>query len=115
MSKFDEQDFLHQTITKDSDGKLNHYRDLLNALESDKNFQELRTHFHVPIFVKDYGLLSSTQEDIIKVLKLIQQQFVTDMLEVETYTWDILPTDLKLELNESVVRELKWVKDTFRA
>jgi hypothetical protein len=30
-------------------------------------------------------------------------------LEVETYTWNILPKPLKINLNESICKELEWV------
>jgi len=32
-------------------------------------------------------------------------------MEVETYTWEVLPDALKLPLPESIVREMLWVKD----
>jgi hypothetical protein len=30
-------------------------------------------------------------------------------MEVETYTWEVLPDKLRLPLKESIVRELQWV------
>ena len=33
----------------------------------------------------------------------------TGHLEVETYTWQILPEGLKQELDQSIIRELEWV------
>jgi hypothetical protein len=30
-------------------------------------------------------------------------------MEVETYTWEVLPADLKLPMDRSVSRELQWV------
>jgi hypothetical protein len=31
-------------------------------------------------------------------------------MEVETYTWEVIPPQLRLPLQESIVRELQWVK-----
>ena len=36
---------------------------------------------------------------------------VSEHLEVETYTWDVLPEGLKQELSESIVRKLQWVQE----
>ena len=33
----------------------------------------------------------------------------TTHLEIETYTWDVLPAGLKLDLGESIAREYDWV------
>jgi hypothetical protein len=35
----------------------------------------------------------------------------TKHLEVETYTWEVLPSELKLPLQDSIIRELQWAKD----
>ena len=36
----------------------------------------------------------------------------TDHLEVETYTWDVLPENMRTDIVTSIVRELQWVIDT---
>ncbi|MFT6371125.1 MAG: hypothetical protein ACJAWH_002210, partial [Maribacter sp.] len=36
---------------------------------------------------------------------------VSEHLEIETYTWDVLPADLKEDLTQSIIRELNWLKD----
>jgi hypothetical protein len=36
----------------------------------------------------------------------------TTHLEIETYTWDVLPGGLKLDLLESIGREYEWVLGT---
>jgi hypothetical protein len=32
---------------------------------------------------------------------------------VETYTWEVLPQELKLDLKSSIQRELEWVRKVF--
>ena len=85
----------------------------LSELPVNTNFSELRAHFHVPVFVYDYGLLQSTQSQTQAVIKLLAEQMITRHLEVETYTWMVLPDELKLELSASIVRELEWVIEEF--
>lgn len=106
---FNEPVYLHQVIARQPAGQI-HYPDLPQALEAAAPATEWRSHFHVPVFLEQYGLLGSTREDIQTVLTLQRQQPFTTHLEVETYTWDVLPTDLKLPVAESIARELNWVK-----
>ena len=113
---FVESTYLHQVMEKDQQGHFHHYNDLPAALENINKPEatEWRTHFHVPVFLKNYGLLSSTQEDILKVLSLLKRESVTRHLEVETYTWEVLPQDIQLNLADSIIRELQWVRDRFQ-
>ena len=112
LSPFVESTYLHQVVEKNSEGELTHYPDLPQALEKIDNpaAKEWRTHFHVPVFLDRYGKLESTQDDILDVLKYLKNEKVTNHLEVETYTWEVLPKDIQLELVDSIVRELQWVK-----
>jgi hypothetical protein len=112
LSKFDEPTYLHQVIAKCNDGSLIRYPDLSEALADahHPDVTEWRAHFHVPIFVEDMGLVKSTQTDITEVLSLQKNNPFTNHLEVETYTWGVLPSSLKIPLNESIIRELAWVK-----
>ncbi|GGG93152.1 metabolite traffic protein EboE [Pedobacter zeae] len=112
LSRFDEPTYLHQVIARKNNGTLLRYPDLAEALAAagDVSVEEWRAHFHVPIFVEDMGLIQSTQSDIAEVLNLQKESSFTAHLEVETYTWEVLPTTLKAPLNDSIIRELAWVK-----
>ncbi|HMF70449.1 MAG TPA: metabolite traffic protein EboE, partial [Flavitalea sp.] len=111
FEQFNESTYLHQVIALQKNGELKKYRDLPEALlqAGDLSTTEWRSHFHVPLFVGSYGALHSTQEDIMNVLDLHKQQAFTRHLEIETYTWDVLPDALKLPMAESIIRELEWV------
>ena len=111
LESFNESTYLHQVIEKNDTNQLIRYTDLPLALE---NFhtpgnKEWRLHFHIPIFQNRYRKLHSTQEDILKVLEILKNNPVANHLEVETYTWEVLPEDLKLDLSSSIQRELEWV------
>jgi hypothetical protein len=111
FEQFNESTYLHQVIALQKNGDLKKYRDLPEALQQsgDPLTTEWRSHFHVPLFVENYGVLQSTQQDIIKVLDLHRQHPMTRHLEIETYTWDVLPDALKLPMTESIIREMQWV------
>ncbi len=114
---FAESTYLHQVIEQDKDGKLKQFTDLPEALDQlqETKAQEWRTHFHVPLFTSEYGGLQSTQDEIKEVLWLMMQQHVTNHIEVETYTWEVLPEGLKKDLSTSIRRELEWVLQTINA
>ena len=111
LSPFNESTYLHQVTMQDQTGNLAYFPDLADGLAQleDLKWEELRTHFHVPIFAEDYGLLESTQDEIVKTLALWNRLPFTQHLEIETYTWEVLPSDLKLDLRDSIEREMRWV------
>ena len=113
FEKFNEPTYLHQVVAKKSNGGLIRYPDLPQALADieNKEIVEWRAHFHVPIFEEDLGFLQSTQKDIVTVLDLQKKLRLTTHLEVETYTWDVISDALKLPMQQSIIRELEWVKD----
>jgi hypothetical protein len=113
FSRYNEKTYLHQVVAQKFDQSLIRYRDLPEALENTHNqdVKEWRAHFHVPVFAQDLGLLQSTQEDIIEVLKIQKNNAFSAHLEVETYTWEVLPELLKVPISESIIRELNWVKE----
>lgn len=113
FANYNEPTYLHQVVARKDDGLLIRYRDLPEALSDYINplVREWRAHFHVPVFIKELGLLQSTQEDISEVLKIQKNMPFTEHMEVETYTWEVLPEALKAPIGESIVRELNWVKE----
>jgi len=112
FAEFNEPTYLHQVIAQKNNGNLLRYRDLPPALAdtNDTDVKEWRAHFHVPIFESNFGLLQSTQSDILDVLKLQDEQQLCQHFEVETYTWGVLSDELKLALPASISRELLWVQ-----
>jgi hypothetical protein len=114
LAQYNEPTYLHQVIAKLKDGSFQKFRDLGEALIGfHSNIETWRVHFHVPIFLEKYGLLSSTQSDIIETLRLQKDSPFTNHLEIETYTWGVLPDEFQAPLNESIIREINWVKGLF--
>ncbi|WP_400261454.1 hypothetical protein ACFX5U_16240 [Sphingobacterium sp. SG20118] len=114
FQKFNEPTYLHQVVALKSDGQVIRYSDLTPALADFDHHDVIqwRAHFHVPISVQDIGALQSTQQDIIELLELQKSEPFTDHLEVETYTWEVLPEQLKIPIAESISNELEWVIKT---
>ncbi len=113
---FNESTYLHQVIARDKEGSLHQYRDLPQALPHmlEPAIEEWRTHFHVPLFAERYQHLQSTQSDIEAVLDIIKEIPSTRHLEVETYTWEVLPQELREDLTLSIGRELEWVMERLK-
>ncbi len=117
LESFDEPVYLHQ-VTRLTDTGVATYNDLpafksalAKASGTDRIWNsEFRAHFHVPIFASGYETLEATQNEIIEVLEYLKHHPVANHLEVETYTWEVLPAGLKENLQKSIVRELHWLK-----
>lgn len=111
FATFNEPTYLHQVVALKKDGTLIRYPDLPPALaDSDQEeVVEWRSHFHVPISIKEIGPLHSTQDDIVTLLSLQKAKPFTNHLEIETYTWEVLPEQIKLPIAQSISKELNWV------
>jgi hypothetical protein len=81
------------------------------ALADSRDAREWRVHFHVPIFIEHLGAFTSTQFFVREFLALHRAQPVSQHLEVETYTWDVLPERYRRDgVVGGIVSELDWVK-----
>jgi len=113
LEQFTDDVYLHQVIERRAD-KIRRFLDLpeaLATLPSGASDREWRVHFHVPIFHTDLGTFSSTRSMVEQALNRQRQTPISKHLEVETYTWDVLPPDMKaLPIEEAIGRELLWVK-----
>jgi sugar phosphate isomerase/epimerase len=113
LNAFAEGTYLHQVVTRAAGGTLTRYVDLPDALAqaSASPAEEWRVHFHVPIFEADIEPLGTTQDFLAEILALHRDTPISPHLEVETYTWDVLPPALRgMPVDEAIARELQWVK-----
>ena len=108
LAPFHDDVYLHQVVAR-TGNTFARYVDLPDAMTSgDAN--EWRIHFHVPIFRAELGRFASTQPWLAELLALHRQRAVSTHLEVETYTWDVLPPEYRDEpIADAVARELRWV------
>ncbi len=112
LSAFDDGVYLHQVVQQHN-GRLTRYVDLgpaFAALRAGNAGGEWRVHCHVPIFLEVAGTFHSTQPTLKGALACTKAGFVAPHLEVETYTWDVLPAMLRQESRAAAIaRELEWV------
>ena len=104
--------YLHQVVEQGD--SLRRFPDLGEALQTADAAcsREWRIHFHVPLFTAQYEGFESTQDYVRQVLKAVLHTNATRHLEIETYTWDVLPAGLKRDLHDSIAREYDWVLDS---
>jgi hypothetical protein len=109
--------YLHQIVTRDENGTRNICRDLPEALAefSISHFpspvsEEWRIHFHVPLHAPMIPPFENTNDHLLGVLDLLAENPQTcSHLEMETYTWEVLPPELKTQnLVEQLAAEYKW-------
>ncbi len=113
LASLDNGVYLHQVIERDADGVLRRFPDLDEALaaSADSRPREWRIHFHVPLFTEQYGIALATQAENRSLIALVASEDITQHLEIETYTWNVLPARLKTDLLTSIDREFRWVLD----
>lgn len=128
---FAEDRYLHQTGVLDAAGNFRLVEDLprwladLEAAEQrpeppgprrgkpdPRQDRHLRIHFHVPVFRRRLGQLSSTQPAILECVQALNQTAApefTGHYEVETYAWSVLPENLRPKsLAQGIAKELDW-------
>lgn len=114
LNQFNEPRYLHQVrLRRKEDGKIFSFTDIepaKNFLTNNPNFQGLlRTHFHVPIFAELALPYRTLQTEIQEVMAFYKENNESCWLEVETYTWEVLPSELKKSLPENLIQELQYI------
>ncbi len=117
LRSFDDPVYLHQVVQRRHE-RLDRFADLPaalasldDALDDPLGEREWRVHFHVPIFLAELAPFASTQPFVREVLAIHRARPVSSHLEVETYTWDVLPEPFRSgSVDEAVARELSWVR-----
>lgn len=108
LKRFQESCYLHQTVGLKGDGRLLRYDDLDQAIgAAPEDVEEWRVHFHVPVFMEKTGECDSTRFFLEELLPLLPADLP---LEVETYTWTILPAELQNgTVTDCLIEEIDWV------
>lgn len=105
--------YLSQTCQR-KDGRTTWFLNLEDAFDDwyrNPGPREWRTHFHVPVFLTDLGAFGTTRFALEQALAVHRKAPLSQHLEIETYTWDVLPDHLKTgDIVEYVCREIDWVK-----
>jgi hypothetical protein len=116
LGAFAEPRFLHQT--RAADGRA--WDDLDEALTAGGP-GPWRVHFHIPLHAKPEPPLTTAHDTLLDTLGVLLggPAALVDHLEVETYTWDVLPTEHRprgeATLIDGIADELAWTRDRLLA
>ncbi len=110
LQPFVDHVYLHQVIARTAEGGLRRYKDLPLALGKNEPAAEWRIHFHVPLYAEVQKPLATTIDHVVGVLDwLAATPRACSHLEMETYTWEVLPNHLRsADLVDQLTREYKW-------
>jgi sugar phosphate isomerase/epimerase len=116
LGRFADDVYLHQVVERDdATGALARYADLPDALAAAEGAaprpRTWRVHFHVPVFATELGRFGNTQAFLRELLAAARGGTPGAHLEVETYTWDVLPAEHRTTtVDAAIARELAWVR-----
>jgi hypothetical protein len=110
LKKFSDDVYLHQVVAREASGRRAIFRDLPDALASPPGtghqpaLEEWRIHFHVPLHAPAMPPFANTNDHLLGVLDMLAgNPKLCSHLEMETYTWEVLPPELQ---TQSVVDQL---------
>jgi hypothetical protein len=109
LAGFADDVYLHQVIARTADGGQLSFKDLDQALASKPACEkpettEWRVHFHIPLHAPATNWYENTTDHVLGILDWLRlNPDQCAHLEMETYTWEVLPPGLK---NRSVVDQL---------
>jgi hypothetical protein len=115
LACFQEDVYLHQVVMAEEGEIIRRHKDLDLALahaetHPDELGDEWRIHFHVPLHASPGNGLGDTRDHVEGTLDLISAKpALCRHLEMETYTWEVLPEQLRSDdVVEQIIREYDW-------
>ena len=115
LHAFAEDTYFHQVVARSADGKITRYRDLDVALARHNQLppalsEEWRIHFHIPLHSPPTAIFDTTSDHLCDALDWLRQHpGLCSHLEMETYTWEVMPPELKKRsVVDQLVAEYEW-------
>ena len=114
LASFVEPTYLHQVVAAERGIVRQRFADLPEALaaaaaQPPGADTEWRIHFHVPLHAAPAAPLGDTRDHLLGTLDwLAAHPASCRHLEMETYTWAVLPPELQQPVEEQIVREYEW-------
>ena len=113
VMRYNDGVYLHQSIVRRGENLSRHVDlpDAVTAFGEGQADGEWRIHCHVPVFLADLGEISSTRSDLVATLAALRQRTRSSHLEVETYTWDVLPDNIRTgSKSADIAREIAFCR-----
>jgi len=122
LGDFTEDTYLHQVVIRSGqDLPLQRFRDLPDALEFAGKQpgplgDEWRVHFHVPIHAQPEMVFGDTRDHIEDTVAWLKANpTACQHLEMETYTWEVLPENLRAgSVVDQLENEYDWCLGALR-
>ncbi|MBW3543668.1 MAG: metabolite traffic protein EboE [Planctomycetes bacterium] len=116
LARYAEPRYLHQTFARTASGEVLRALDLTAELartphDRFRDARMWRIHFHVPVDAERLGPLSTTRSELRRALAAVAKLDYAPHLEVETYTWEVLPGGDRVDLVEGLTRELAATRE----
>ncbi|HEY2587862.1 MAG TPA: metabolite traffic protein EboE [Tepidisphaeraceae bacterium] len=116
LRRYVEPRYLHQTFARSADGRIFRAIDLTEQLASEPSEDFLsadvwRVHFHVPVNAERLGPLGTTRASLHDALSAVATLPYAPHLEVETYTWEVMPGAGPADLVGGLTQELVATAD----
>jgi hypothetical protein len=128
LATFADDVYLHQVVVRHANGSRVVYLDLDDALACEHptgethleataqsalttpHSDQWRVHFHVPLHSPPTAMFGNTTGHIVGVMDLLQADpGLCSHLEMETYTWEVLPPEFKSrDVVEQLAAEYEW-------
>ena len=107
--------YFHQVIAQNANGSLTRYLDLDEALKPPtvphvEREEEWRIHFHVPLHCSASKIFETTVDHLLGVMDVLKKSpKLCSHIEMETYTWEVLPPELKdRDVVDQLAGEYDW-------
>lgn len=117
FKKLNEPKYLHQTFAL-KNKQVTKFKDLSDFnFENCNDYEEIRTHFHVPLNLQSFSSLNTSNEEVIDLLKAAISIPCGQNFVAETYTW---PQHLEsisaknFNLINGIADEVNWLMQTYK-
>ncbi|GAB7143140.1 metabolite traffic protein EboE [Mycobacterium riyadhense] len=117
FAEFANSPYLHQVFGFDADGQRWFRDDLSFADPSTPRSGTARVHYHVPLHISPPAPLGNTSHVLTEIMGMLRDGRLPGPVdvEIETYTWEVLPPSLRMgSLAEDIAAEIRWLDELVR-